>query len=155
MTFRVEPATMEHFETIKDDIRMADLMEWQAFSGNRLADTLAETIDVCGTYEPCLVAVHEETGLPVCFWGVNLSAANEPGIVWLFGTNFGMTQVRPLHRILHKEVDKLHQVAGPLVAYCDVRNEAHHLWIRRLGFEAQGVFENALGFTFIEYRKED
>lgn len=142
----VRKPVVADFDLVFHDIRMADMGEWYAGTGQLFH---VGAMDAMMSSEVSLVALDEDD-IPLCFWG------GDGGRLWLFATNSAAKRAVSLHKILKPELDALTERWGFLYAFADSRNVTHHKWMRWLGFEEIAEIElPPFGLPFKTFTKED
>lgn len=140
----VEDLSQEHVAKASMTIRVEDQSEWIAGIGCDVVSSLLRF-----GWKHGMAALRED-GEILCMWGV------EPdGYVWLVATDIAEASSLSLHRVLHREINRLTRISPSLYCWSDSRNTTHHRWLEWCGFrlvEERGW--GLLGIPFKHYRKE-
>lgn len=139
MSYTVADAEPFHRLDILADVREMDVEEWVLCSGQPMP-ILMETLfkDPNAIRRSILCG---ETGLCVAMWGAHPTGVPGVGMAWLVATKAAQKDGPAIHRMLRKagEVERLQAHFKTLVAWAYDLNTLHHYWLRKVGFQFQGV----------------
>ena len=128
----IRPVKPEDIPLVVNNLRQADVQEWEAFSGVHPRNLLPFT-----AYDPDTFTLVRSDGVPVGLFGTAPYRDNPTvGLIWMVATPLLETVAVEFLRKSVKWLDDVQCERYPvLFNYVDARNTVHIRWLKWCGFQ--------------------